>query len=217
MYASKGRIPSSGSRPAGLSLDDPVHRTGRNEADSLGKRSPHPMVSLISFTKREHCSCRFENGMRRSNRSWQEKHSSYPNRSLTPALGKWVTKMSGTILVGVNREIRSVPDGSFVQSIEGLPAKMASRLAFMTDNHHMVRDFVVREMPRQLRPLSPQDIVMVTGLDLRKVSVILQDLERNLFFLVRNSEGNVNWAFPVTTSLTPHKLSFSMGENIFGA
>jgi len=110
-----------------------------------------------------------------------------------------------------------MPDGSFVQRIEGLPAKMASRLAFMTDNHHMVRDFVVREMPRQLWPLSPQDIVMVTGLDLRKVSVILQDLERNLFFLVRNSEGNVNWAFPVTTFPTPHKLSFSMGENIFGA
>jgi hypothetical protein len=125
--------------------------------------------------------------------------------------------MSGTILVGVDREIRSVPDDAFVQSIEGLPARMASRLAFMTGDHHIVRDFAVREMPRQQRPLSPQGIAMITGLDLRKVSAILQDLERNLFFLVRNSAGDVSWAFPVTTSPTPHKLTFSTGENVFGA
>ena len=110
-----------------------------------------------------------------------------------------------------------MPDGAFVQSIEGLPARMASRLAFMTSDHHVVRDFVVREMPRQPRPISPQQISLVTGLDLRKVSVILSDLERNLFFLVRNSDGDVSWAFPVTTSRTPHKLTFSTGESIFGA
>jgi len=38
-----------------------------------------------------------------------------------------------------------------------------------------------------------------------------------LFFLVRNPDGNVSWAFPVTTLITPHKLMFSTGENIFGA
>ncbi|HKW62894.1 MAG TPA: hypothetical protein VJN89_10140 [Candidatus Acidoferrum sp.] len=115
---------------------------------------------------------------------------------------------SGTILVGAGREIRRMPDGPFVQSIEGLPARMASRLAFMTSDHHAVRDFVVREMPRQLKPLSPQGIALVTGLDLRKVSTILSDLERNLFFLVRNQDGDVSWAFPVTTSTTPINSRF---------
>jgi len=46
---------------------------------------------------------------------------------------------------------------------------------------------------------------------------ILTDLEKNLFFLVRDPEGNVSWAFPVTTSETPHRLTFSTGEKIFGA
>jgi len=110
-----------------------------------------------------------------------------------------------------------VPDDAFVQSINGLPAKMTSRLAFMTCDHHLVRDFVVREMPRQRRPISALGIANVTGLDLQKVSSILSDLERSLFFLVRDRDGNVSWAFPVTTSVTPHKLTFSTGESIFGA
>jgi hypothetical protein len=125
--------------------------------------------------------------------------------------------MSGTILVGTGREINRVPDEAFMESIKGLPARMVSRLAFMTRDHHVVRDFVVHEMPRQPKPLSPQQIALVTGLDLPKVSVILSDLERNLFFLVRDFDGNVNWAFPVTTSPAPHKLTFSTGERISGA
>jgi hypothetical protein len=129
----------------------------------------------------------------------------------------WVAKMSGTILVGAGREIRRVLDDAFVQSIKGLPARMVSRLAFVTSDHHLVHDFVVREMPRQRSPISPLGIANVIGLNLGKVSVILSDLERNVFFLVLDSDGNVSWAFPTTTSVTPHKLTFSTGETICGA
>lgn len=125
--------------------------------------------------------------------------------------------MSGHLLIGVSREIHSVPDDAFQKSLKALPARMASRLAFMSRNHHSVRDFAVRELPRQDRPLSPVQIAQVTGLPRESVSAILTDLEKNLFFLVRDSEGNVSWAFPVTTSETPHRLTFSTGEKIFGA
>jgi len=87
----------------------------------------------------------------------------------------------------------------------------------MTRNHHVVRDFAVREMPRQDRSITPLQIAQVTALDSKEVSAILADLERHLFFLVRDSDGNVSWAFPVTTFRTPHRLTFSTGENIFGA
>lgn len=125
--------------------------------------------------------------------------------------------VSGHVLIGVGREIHSVPDDAFQKGVKGLPARMASRLAFMLRNHHSVRDFAVRELPRQDRPLSPMQIAQVTGLAPQDVSAILADLERNLFFLVRDREGNVSWAFPVTTSETPHRLRFSTGEKIFGA
>ena len=125
--------------------------------------------------------------------------------------------MSGTLRVGRGREIRPVPDGQFIQAMQGLPAQMASRLAFMTRDHHAVRDLVVREMPRQRRPLPAQDIASVTGLESGKVGALLSELEKRLFFLVRDSRGNVDWAFPVTTTVTPHRLEFSTGERISGA
>jgi hypothetical protein len=121
-------------------------------------------------------------------------------------------EQSNHILMGIGRDIRTVPNDAFVQSVKGLPTRMASRLAFMSPDHHVVRDFVVRELPRQERPMSPIQIAQVTGLGLQKVSAILTELERNLFFLVRDSDGNVSWGFSVTTSQTPHRLTFSTGE-----
>ncbi|MBV8811750.1 MAG: hypothetical protein JO033_24030 [Acidobacteriaceae bacterium] len=125
--------------------------------------------------------------------------------------------MSGTLLVGTGSEVRSVPDDDFLQAIARIPARMASRLAFMTQDHHTVRNFAVVDMPRQRKPLSPGHIANVAGMDLPYVSTLLSDLEKRLFFLVRDSSGNVNWAFPVTCTTTPHRLKFSTGESIFGA
>jgi len=125
--------------------------------------------------------------------------------------------VGGQIIVGQGRELRRISDNTFVDSMKHLPEHMEKRLAFMSSDHHIVRDFVVREMPRQSRPLSPQQIASVTALNLPRVSMILSDLEKNLFFLVRDQQGNVSWAFPVTTDQTAHHLSFSTGERIYGA
>ena len=125
--------------------------------------------------------------------------------------------MSAPILHGVGRDILTLPEEGFVQAMRNLPARMSARLAFMTREHHRVRDFVVREMPGQHRPLRPGRIAQATGLDLRTVQPILADLEQHLFFLSRDAGGNVSWAFPVTTFRTPHRLTFSTGEKIFGA
>jgi len=125
--------------------------------------------------------------------------------------------MSGQILVGKGEEIHAVPDGDFLAAVKNVPGRMASRLAFMEREHHIVRDFVVREMPRRDKPLSPSQIAQATGLDLLRVHAILAELERNLFFLVRDAEGSVSWAFPVTTFQTRHRLEFSTGEHTSAA
>jgi hypothetical protein len=49
------------------------------------------------------------------------------------------------------------------------------------------------------------------------VTGIVTELERNLFFLVRNEDGEVSWAYPVTVDRTPHRLAFSTGERLYGA
>lgn len=125
--------------------------------------------------------------------------------------------MGGQVLEGVGQEIHAVTDEGFLEALNDLPNRMASRLAFMSREHHRVRDFVVREIPRSDKPLSPSHIAQATGLDLPGVSAILADLEKNLFFLVRDPDGNVSWAFPVTNFQTRHRLAFSTGEHTSGA
>jgi len=95
---------------------------------------------------------------------------------------------------------------------------MDDPLAFMTPLHHAVRNFVVRELPRNGgKPLRPSQIARAIGASPAVVAGLLDELERHLFFLVRNRLGNVSWAFPVTCDRTPHRLRFSTGERIFGA
>jgi hypothetical protein len=95
---------------------------------------------------------------------------------------------------------------------------MNNQLDFMTPAHHAVRNCVVGQLPRNGgAPLSPMQIAAQLHLTLSRVVSVLDDLERHLFFVVRNTEGAVTWAFPVTVAPTPHRLRFSTGERISGA
>jgi hypothetical protein len=49
------------------------------------------------------------------------------------------------------------------------------------------------------------------------VQSIVEELERKLFFLVRNRAGDVSWAFPLTADRTPHVVKLSTGQHTFGA
>ena len=79
------------------------------------------------------------------------------------------------------------------------------------------RNFVVRELPRTGKPIPPELISDELNLPLSKITEILDDLEKNLFFLVRNEQGEISWAFPVTADKTPHRLTFSTGERLNAA
>jgi hypothetical protein len=125
--------------------------------------------------------------------------------------------MNGQLVIGSGRELRTISDDAFLQPLDLLPERMAERLAFMSPGHHAVRDFVVCEIPREGRPLSPLKIAQKTGIDVPGVVAILADLEKHLFFLVRDAAGNVAWAFPVTATPTAHRVTFSTGETAFGA
>jgi hypothetical protein len=90
-------------------------------------------------------------------------------------------------------------------------------LTFMTGDHHRVRDFVVRELPRFGTPLSPELIAESLALSQQQVKLILDDLEQHLTFLFRNKQGSVVWAYPVTVDPTPHRVTFSTGEQVNAA
>jgi hypothetical protein len=91
------------------------------------------------------------------------------------------------------------------------------RLDFMSKEHHAIRRSAVTELVRTGQPIKPETFARQLDISVSRTGEILDDLERNLFFLVRNDEGDVSWAFPVTTDRTPHKLTFSTGERLYGA
>jgi hypothetical protein len=73
------------------------------------------------------------------------------------------------------------------------------------------------ESPSDRKPIPPALISAELNMSLSKTIEILDELERNLFFLVRNDQGEISWAFPVTVDKTPHHLTFSTGERLNAA
>ena len=124
--------------------------------------------------------------------------------------------MNNNILLGVWRMMISVPPALW-QSQMAKQTEGEADLAFMTADHHRVRDFVVREMPRFNRPLPPELIAAELQLPPERVVSILDELEREMTFLFRNAAGAVTWAYPVTVDKTPHQVSFSSGEKLYAA
>lgn len=125
--------------------------------------------------------------------------------------------MTDSILLGRGKAIHSVPETLWRGHLDQAPEHSRKRLAFMTEDHHRVRYFVVKELPLYGRPIPPDLISRELALAEDLVAGILDDLEKNLVFLVRDENGEVAWAFPVTTDVTAHEISFSSGERLYGA
>ena len=125
--------------------------------------------------------------------------------------------MGETILLGRERHISQMPRVQWEQELAQAPEHIQTRLGFMSREHHQVRYFVVKELPNRGEPIDPEFISESLQLPLVRVNAILDELEQNLFFLVRNEQGAVSWAFPVTAEPTPHRLTFSTGEQLYGA
>ncbi|MFN2263824.1 MAG: hypothetical protein ACK2UM_06150 [Anaerolineales bacterium] len=125
--------------------------------------------------------------------------------------------MEKNILLGRGREMLEIPQATWKKDLAQALQHSRSRLNFMTDAHHQIRYFVVKEMVVRQKPIEPEFISEKLNIPLERVNTLLEDLERKLFFLVRNEQGAVVWAYPVTVENTPHKLSFSSGERLYGA
>jgi hypothetical protein len=124
--------------------------------------------------------------------------------------------MKSGVLVGRGGRILTMPEESWREGVAAAGPRIAERLEFMTAEHHAVRDLVVREMSRGL-PLTARTIGEALGMATPRVDALLDELHRRLFFLVRNDDGEVRWAFPVTADVTPHRLDLGGGERVFAA
>src|SRR2546426_9852961 len=126
--------------------------------------------------------------------------------------------MKDRILIGGREKIYEMPAENWRKHLTVGQQHMQVRLGFMMEDHHRVRNFAVRELPRnQGKALSAVEISRRLDLPLDRVVAILEELQKNLFFLVLNEMGEVSCAFPVTSDWTPHRLIFNSGESVFAA
>ncbi len=125
--------------------------------------------------------------------------------------------MNKSLLLGLWRFLFRVPRPIWQREVMRSATAGEKSLTFMTADHHKVRDFVVREMPRIAKPIPPETIPERLHLELPRVISILDELEKNMTFLYRNAQGEVTWVYPVTVESTPHRIAFSTGEQIYAA
>ncbi len=84
----------------------------------------------------------------------------------------------------------------------------------MSEEHHAVRDFVVKELPRVGSPMAPEFISENLNLAMDQVKKILNRMER-MILLDMNEQKAVTWAYPVTVVKTPHRATLSSGEQTY--
>jgi hypothetical protein len=125
--------------------------------------------------------------------------------------------MEEVILLGRGQKMLEVPQATWKQHLAQIPQHSQARLSFMTDTHHQIRYFVVKELASRQKPIEPEYISKKLSIQLELVKSTLEELERNLFFLARNEHGDVAWAYPVSVVITPHKIEFSSGERLYAA
>ncbi len=125
--------------------------------------------------------------------------------------------MNDNLLLGLGRHLLPIPRLVWQKQVADDAQHTRAALGFMSAEHHIVRNFVVRELPRVGKPLAPEFIAEKLGLPLARVISILDELEQHMTFLFRNEEGAVVWAYPVTAAKTPHCVTFSTGEQLYAA
>ena len=125
--------------------------------------------------------------------------------------------MSDWLMFGVGRLILRLPPAIGRRRVGRFAEKAGEVVGAVSAQHRAVHHFVVRELPRLGRPMPPQHIADGLELPLPTVTEILADLEARKAFLVRNGDGEVVWAFPVTAEPTPHRIRFKSGETLYAA
>jgi hypothetical protein len=125
--------------------------------------------------------------------------------------------MKDPLHLGWWRHMLPVPEPIWKGEVAKDAHRSAERLGFMSAEHHLVRNFAVAELPRRGAPLAPEYVAGRLDLPIERVRLILDELEKKLTFVYRDSAGAVAWAYPVTAEKTPHRVTFGGGEQIYAA
>lgn len=102
--------------------------------------------------------------------------------------------------------------------VVGMEAKRFKKsFAFMTPEHHRVRNLAVSEMTFQPRLISPMYLAEKTSIPEAQVVSLLDELEGNKSILYRDALGNVLYAYPSTLEKTAQAVVFETNKRVYAA
>ena len=125
--------------------------------------------------------------------------------------------MKNKLMLDLWRHIINAPPFLWKKEIARGKRKFDEEYGAMSEEERLIHHFVVRELPDNGKPLSPEQISDKLGVPVDRIKDTLDYLEKRLTFLFRNEKGEVTWTYPVTVDKTPHKITFNTGENIYAA
>lgn len=125
--------------------------------------------------------------------------------------------MKNKLMLGLWRYIINVPPFLWQKQIAQGKRKFEKEHGSLTEEKRLIHHFVVRELPSNGTPLSPELISDKLSFPANLVKDALDYLEKRMTFLFRNEEGDVVWAYPVTVDKTPHSITFDTGEKLYAA
>jgi len=125
--------------------------------------------------------------------------------------------MKNKLMLGLWRHIINVPPFLWKKQIARAKNNFEKENGTLSGEERLIHHFVVRELPGNGKPVSPELISDKLEIPADRVNNALDHLEKRLTFLYRDEDGEVVWAYPVTAAKTPHKITFDTGEKIYGA
>lgn len=127
------------------------------------------------------------------------------------------TKLSAKIKLRAVPYLLPIPRFVARRAIASEAARMAATIAFMTPEHHAVRNFAVTEIAATGAPVSIRAIADALTLPEEKVRAIVDELESRMVFLWCGDRQAVSWAYPVTSDKTPHRIEYADAKPTYGA
>ena len=125
--------------------------------------------------------------------------------------------MANKLFFGFWRLLMPLPSSLWESRLPKIAQETYDGLAWMAEDHHRVREYVVLEIARQGKPLSPVAIAQALDLPADRLAIILDELEKGMTFLFRNEQDQVAWAYPVTAERTPHAVKLDTGDQFHAA
>ena len=125
--------------------------------------------------------------------------------------------MKDNIYLGLGGLLIPIPGFIWRRMVAKNASDAGKDLEFMSADHHKVRDFVVKQIPKVDEPISNATIAVSLDMRVEEVESIIDELERGMTFLYRGRPEGVTWAYTVTVDSTPHRVTFDSGDKTFAA